>query len=100
MPRINLLPRPPVESISSQLTATPEEKQEAKGRERNAVAALACSEPANRRGQDRYACRLGAEVYQQGSSVRATTATSAIWAPVDATWKCRWPSRQELVWKS
>ncbi len=59
----------PVESISSQLTATPEEKQEAKGRERNAVARLR-SEPANRRGQDRYACRLGAEVYQQGSSVR------------------------------
>ena len=28
------------------------------------------SEPSNRRGQTRYACRLGAEVYQQGSSVR------------------------------
>jgi len=28
------------------------------------------SEPGNRRGQTRYACRLGAEVYQQGSSVR------------------------------
>jgi hypothetical protein len=28
------------------------------------------SEPGNRRGQTRYACRLGAEVYQKGSSVR------------------------------
>jgi CheY-like chemotaxis protein len=28
------------------------------------------SDPDNRRGQTRYACRLGAEVYQQGSSVR------------------------------
>jgi CheY-like chemotaxis protein len=28
------------------------------------------SEPANRRGQTRYSCRLGAEVYQKGSSVR------------------------------
>jgi len=28
------------------------------------------SEPSNRRGQTRYACRLGAEVYQKGSSVR------------------------------
>jgi hypothetical protein len=27
-------------------------------------------EPSNRRGQTRYACRLGAEVYQKGSSVR------------------------------
>ena len=27
-------------------------------------------EPGNRRGQTRYACRLGAEVYQKGSSVR------------------------------
>ena len=27
-------------------------------------------EPDNRRGQTRYACRLGAEVYQKGSSVR------------------------------
>jgi CheY-like chemotaxis protein len=28
------------------------------------------TEPDNRRGQTRYACRLGAEVYQKGSSVR------------------------------
>ncbi len=28
------------------------------------------SEPDNRRGQKRYACRIGAEVYQQGSRVR------------------------------
>jgi hypothetical protein len=27
-------------------------------------------EPGNRRGETRYACHLGAEVYQQGSSVR------------------------------
>src|SRR5271170_2224869 len=47
----------------------PEEKQETKVRERAAVARLR-AEPTNRRGQTRYACRLGAEVYQQGSSVR------------------------------
>jgi len=28
------------------------------------------SEPGNRRGQTRYSCRLGAEVYQRGSTVR------------------------------
>ena len=28
------------------------------------------SDPANRRGETRYACQLGAEVYEQGSSVR------------------------------
>jgi CheY-like chemotaxis protein len=46
-----------------------EQKQETKVRDREAVARLR-SEPSNRRGQTRYACRLGAEVYQQGSSVR------------------------------
>jgi len=46
-----------------------EEKQEAKGRDGEAGARLR-SEPYNRRGQTRYACRLGAEVYQTGSSVR------------------------------
>ena len=45
------------------------EKQEAKGRDGEDGARLR-SEPYNRRGQTRYACRLGAEVYQQGSSVR------------------------------
>jgi CheY-like chemotaxis protein len=45
------------------------EKQDGKVREREAVARLR-SEPTNRRGQTRYACRLGAEVYQKGSSVR------------------------------
>jgi len=44
-------------------------KQNAKGRDGEAGARLR-SEPDNRRGQTRYACRLGAEVYQQGSSVR------------------------------
>jgi CheY-like chemotaxis protein len=48
---------------------TPEEKQETRTRERAAVARLR-AEPSNRRVQTRYACRLGAEVYQQGSSVR------------------------------
>ena len=38
-------------------------------REREAVARLR-SEPDNRRGQARYACRLGAEVFEAGSSVR------------------------------
>jgi CheY-like chemotaxis protein len=45
------------------------EKQEVKDHNRDAVARLR-SEPNNRRGQTRYACRLGAEVYKQGSSVR------------------------------
>jgi CheY-like chemotaxis protein len=45
------------------------EKQESNGRDEEAVARLR-SEPSNRRGQTRYACRLGAEVYQKGSSVR------------------------------
>ena len=45
------------------------EKHEAKshsGKESSRLSA----EPDNRRGQARYACRLGAEVYQKGSSVR------------------------------
>jgi CheY-like chemotaxis protein len=45
------------------------DKAETKSRDREAVARLR-SEPDNRRGQRRYACRLGAEVYQRGSSVR------------------------------
>jgi CheY-like chemotaxis protein len=45
------------------------EKPESKERDREAVARLR-SEPGNRRGQTRYACRLGAEVYKRGSSVR------------------------------
>jgi CheY-like chemotaxis protein len=45
------------------------EKQEEKSRNAEAVVRLR-SEPDNRRGQTRYACRLGAEVYQRGSSVR------------------------------
>jgi CheY-like chemotaxis protein len=45
------------------------DKEETKVRDREAVARLR-SEPDNRRGQTRYACRLGAEVYQRGSSVR------------------------------
>jgi CheY-like chemotaxis protein len=45
------------------------DKQEARGREGETAARLR-SEPGNRRGQTRYACRLGAEVYQKGSAVR------------------------------
>jgi CheY-like chemotaxis protein len=44
-------------------------KQEVKGHNEKAVARLR-AEPGNRRGQTRYACRLGAEVYQAGSPVR------------------------------
>jgi CheY-like chemotaxis protein len=60
------------ETVASRPQDTPKksvEKQETKVREREAVARLR-AEPNNRRGQTRYACRLGAEVYQQGSSVR------------------------------
>jgi CheY-like chemotaxis protein len=42
---------------------------EAKNRNEKAISRLR-AEPDNRRGQTRYACRLGAEVYQKGSSVR------------------------------
>ena len=45
------------------------ERQEAQGRDGEAGARLR-DKPDNRRGQTRYACRLGAEVYQRGSSVR------------------------------
>lgn len=44
-------------------------KQELKSSDGEAAARLR-DEPGNRRGQTRYACRLGAEVYQKGSSVR------------------------------
>jgi CheY-like chemotaxis protein len=44
-------------------------KQELQGRDQKASARLR-AEPGNRRGQTRFACRLGAEVYQKGSSVR------------------------------
>jgi CheY-like chemotaxis protein len=46
-----------------------QEAQEAKGHDGETGARLR-PEPGNRRGQTRYACRLGAEVYQKGSSVR------------------------------
>src|SRR3984957_12535813 len=45
------------------------ETQDGKVRERDAMARLR-SETYNRRGQDRYACRLGAEVFKAGSQVR------------------------------
>jgi CheY-like chemotaxis protein len=45
------------------------EKQAAKHREGDTGAQLS-EKPDNRRKQSRYACRLGAEVYKQGSSVR------------------------------
>jgi CheY-like chemotaxis protein len=44
-------------------------KQDLKGSDGEAAARLR-DEPSNRRGQIRYACRLGAEVYQTGSPVR------------------------------
>lgn len=47
----------------------PPTRKETENNNREAVARLR-SEPSNRRGQTRYACRLGAEVYQQGSTVR------------------------------
>jgi CheY-like chemotaxis protein len=63
--------RPSEDSVTAgqQAEKAAEEKQEANGRNGEAGARLR-SEPDNRRGQTRYACRLGAEVYQKGSSVR------------------------------
>ena len=57
------------DEVKQQRAEQQEENQEAKGRDGEAGARLR-SEPYNRRGQTRYACRLGAEVYQTGSSVR------------------------------
>jgi CheY-like chemotaxis protein len=45
----------------------PGQKQE---EEEAAAGARLRSEPSNRRGKDRHACRLGAEVYKTGTSVR------------------------------
>jgi CheY-like chemotaxis protein len=51
------------------LTVSRGKKQDLKGSEGEDAARLR-DEPSNRRGQIRYACRLGAEVYQTGSPVR------------------------------
>jgi CheY-like chemotaxis protein len=58
-----------IEADRHQVEKDSADKQDTKDRNRDAVARLRL-EPSNRRGQTRYACRLGAEVYQQGSSVR------------------------------
>jgi hypothetical protein len=61
--------RPIEDHVAEQKVEKHASKQEAEshsGKARSAVSA----EPDNRRGQTRYACRLGAEVYQKGSSVR------------------------------
>jgi CheY-like chemotaxis protein len=59
----------PSEEAVAVAASTSGEKQESKSHDRDALNRLR-SEPSNRRGQTRYSCRLGAEVYQQGSSVR------------------------------
>jgi CheY-like chemotaxis protein len=51
------------------LTTSRGKKQDLTGGDGEAAARLR-NEPSNRRGQIRYACRLGAEVYQTGSPVR------------------------------
>jgi len=56
-------------SVDSARADRQAERHEAKGRDGEAGAQLRAT-PDNRRGQTRYACRLGAEVYQRGSSVR------------------------------
>ena len=63
--------KPSVQPSETTVVALREQgaRQEAKGLDGEAGARLR-SEPDNRRGQTRYACRLGAEVYQKGSSVR------------------------------
>jgi DNA-binding NarL/FixJ family response regulator len=59
----------PSEEAMAASASSGSEKRESKSHDRDAVNRLRL-EPSNRRGQTRYACRLGAEVYQQGSSVR------------------------------
>jgi CheY-like chemotaxis protein len=61
-------PQAPVPDAKPSAGPSAEKKFETETRDREGVARLR-SEPDNRR-QTRYACRLGAEVYQQGSSVR------------------------------
>jgi CheY-like chemotaxis protein len=61
-------PGAPVPDATPSAGPSAERKLETETRDREGVARLR-SEPDNRR-QTRYACRLGAEVYQQGSSVR------------------------------
>jgi len=51
------------------LSVAPGKKQDLKSSDGENAARLR-DESSNRRGETRYACRLGAEVYQQGSSVR------------------------------
>ncbi len=51
------------------LAVAPGKKQDLKTSDGETSARLR-GEPSNRRGETRYACRLGAEVYQKGSSVR------------------------------
>jgi len=60
--------RPPADAAADRREKQ-QEKREGSGNDSEAGARLR-SEPDNRRGQARYACRLGAEVYQQGSSVK------------------------------
>jgi CheY-like chemotaxis protein len=61
--------RPSDDVVMAGHAETPEQKQEGMRRDGEASARLR-SEPSNRRGRTRYACRLGAEVYQKGSTVR------------------------------
>jgi CheY-like chemotaxis protein len=61
--------RPSKDAPADRHVVVEEQHKDVKGRDEKARARLR-AEPGNRRGQTRYACRLGAEVYQQGSSVR------------------------------
>jgi CheY-like chemotaxis protein len=65
----SIRPSEDLAEVTAQAEAALSEKQEVRGRSGEAGARLR-GEPDNRRGQTRYACRLGAEVYQRGSSVR------------------------------
>jgi CheY-like chemotaxis protein len=56
-------------AAKSQVEERDEVERDEESSQQDSVARLR-SEPDNRRRQTRYTCRLGAEVYQQGSSVR------------------------------
>ncbi|MGA8762529.1 MAG: response regulator [Candidatus Sulfotelmatobacter sp.] len=62
-------PDPDNTSSYSDFVESPTEQQFEIASEREAAARLR-SEPSNRRGKARYACRIGAEVYKAGTSVR------------------------------
>jgi CheY-like chemotaxis protein len=60
----------PVEVPVAEVKVEKQSAEKHEGESHSGKGSRLSAEPDNRRGQARYACRLGAEVYQKGSSVR------------------------------